>query len=811
MIRRSNKSRQALQRCRPEKMRHMNAPIAPLAVSGNVPEPLKAYPQFVVWRLIQRPGEPKPAKLPFDPKTGQAASATEPATWSDYGTAARAASTGRFNGLGFVFTNEDPFAFIDLDNCRDQVTGDWFPYAITVAQSKFSGAAWETSQSGQGRHGILRVSNKAAFANKSRKWASGGDRFECYTQGRFVAFGYCDWSRLDLETDCGPALEEWVPDRQSGRPGVIEWEDAARSDYAGPTDDDELVRRASESKGGAATILGQAPSFAALWSGHPSELAKFFPDGSARRPFDNSGAELALANAFAWWTGCNPVRIERLMNRAPLCLREKWQMRGEYRVRTITSAIAGSDRKYFTAKDRREQRLQADMAIGDDLPAPPLPSVMTLDEMLRDLVHIGFGSQIVHRISRTIRSKEDAASEYAASFTDKNTGKIDQQGNPVTKRHRTLELWRSDANRTSVDQVTWQPDKPEICQALDANGSGQRAYNLWTPPRLMAAPTNWMEWANPFLQHVAYLVPIEAERTRFLQWLAHIVQRPGELPHSCYLMIATTTGIGRGTLASILTRSFRGYVAANADVGMLLNKTFNGRLSQKLLATVDEIREGDGAQRYRQQENFKSAVTEEERHVNPKFGRQYVEKNCCRWLLFSNHLDALPFDNNDRRVIVIENPTTPATPAWFEHLHKIINFPAFIASVQHYLATLNISDFKPGERAPMNAAKAKAVASMENVADKAARQFAATWPGDLATVGDLREFLGNDTPGNSGAMRHVIERAGMKTAHQVKIAGKLQTVLIVRGSLDGSDLTNTPNAAIVCSISTAQTTFRFTA
>ncbi|MBN9551739.1 MAG: hypothetical protein J0H31_23475, partial [Alphaproteobacteria bacterium] len=490
----------------------MNAHIPPHALSGNVPTPLKALPQFVVWRLVHRAGEPKPAKLPFNPKTGNPASTTDSRTWTDFDTATCAVAGGQYAGVGFVFTADDPFAFIDLDDCRDPATGEWSPHAAMIVQSVFPGGSWETSQSGKGLHGILRVSNKAAFANKSRKWANGGARFECYTEGRFVAFGHCDWSRLDLETDCGPVLAAWVPERQSGYPGVVEWEDTARSDYAGPPDDDELIKRAIKSKGGPAAVFGKAPSFAALWNGIAAELGEFFEDRSGKRPFDHSGAELALANALAWWTGCNPVRIERLMTRAPLCQRTKWYTRGDYRARTITSAITGPNRKYFTAKDRREQQVQADMVIGDDLPTPPLPSIMTLDEMLRDLVHIGFGSQIVHRVSKTIRSKEDAASEYAASVTELDSGKIDQNGNPVRKQHRTLELWRRDRNRASVDQITWQPDKPEICQALDANGSGQRAYNLWTPPRLMTPPASWLEWANPFVQHVGYLVPIEAER-----------------------------------------------------------------------------------------------------------------------------------------------------------------------------------------------------------------------------------------------------------------------------------------------------------
>lgn len=778
------------------------------AIAGNllVPDALKAYQQFVVWKLVQRPGQPKPIKLPVDPKTGLSASTTDPTSWADFDTAKREFARGSYNGIGFVFTAADPFAFVDLDDCRDPATGIWSSSAKTLTQEIFPGMAWETSQSGNGLHGITHVTDKAAFANKARKWSdASGQRFEFYSADRFVAFGQCDWTQLDLSTDYGPALAAWVPDRHSNRPSVVEWEDAARTDYVGPADDDELMRRALAGNGGLAA-LGKAPAFAALWNSDAAELGKFFPD-SGNRPFDHSAADLALGNALAWWTGCNPVRIERIMSRAPLCQRDKWQKRGDYRARTIISAIASPNRKYLTAKDRREQQLQADMVVGDDLPTTPLPKLMTLDDMHSYLVHIGFGSQIVHRGSKTIRSKEDAASEYAASVTEIDTGKLDKGGNPIIKRHQTLELWRRSRNRTSTDVFTWQPDQPEICRALETTGSGQLAYNLWTPPQLLPAPTNWQEWAKPFIDHVGYLVPIEAERTRFLQWLAHVFQRPGELPHTCYLFIATTTGIGRGTLASILTRTLRGYVAANADVGMLLNKSFNGRLSQKLLATVDEIREG-GGQRYQQQENFKSALVEEERFINPKFGRQYGEKNCCRWLLFSNHLDALPFDNSDRRVIVIENPTTPAPPQWFEYLHGIMNKSAFLASVQHYLSTLDISAFKPGERAPMNAAKLRALKSMERPADTAARQFAETWRGDLATVADLREFIGNDDAPSTSGWKHVIERAGMRTARQQKIAGKLQTVLIVKGSLTPDDLACVSNDAVATAIIKARSDFR---
>jgi len=65
-------------------------------------------------------------------------------------------------------------------------------------------------------------------------------------------------------------------------------------------------------------------------------------------------------------------------------------------------------------------------------------------------------------------------------------------------------------------------------------------------------------------------------------------------------MIATTHGIGRNWLSSVLARVLRGHVACSVDLGAILESDFNGALSQKLLAVVDEAHEGmDGASRWK--------------------------------------------------------------------------------------------------------------------------------------------------------------------------------------------------------------------
>ncbi len=67
-----------------------------------IPEVLRAYPQWVGWRYEARDG--KRTKVPYDAKTGERASSTDPSTWSTYEQAR--AVKNHYDGLGFVFTLE---------------------------------------------------------------------------------------------------------------------------------------------------------------------------------------------------------------------------------------------------------------------------------------------------------------------------------------------------------------------------------------------------------------------------------------------------------------------------------------------------------------------------------------------------------------------------------------------------------------------------------------------------------------------------------------------------------------------------------
>jgi putative DNA primase/helicase len=117
----------------------------------GIPGVLKAWPQWVCWALRLEDGKWK--KVPVDPKTGRFASSTKPSTWGTFDQAweyYQSRKGGGIDGLGFVFTEDDPYAGIDLDKCRDIETGEIAPWALEIVTKMNSFT--ELSPSGTGLH-----------------------------------------------------------------------------------------------------------------------------------------------------------------------------------------------------------------------------------------------------------------------------------------------------------------------------------------------------------------------------------------------------------------------------------------------------------------------------------------------------------------------------------------------------------------------------------------------------------------------------------------------------------------------------------
>jgi hypothetical protein len=390
----------------------------------------------------------------------------------------------------------------------------------------------------------------------------------------------------------------------------------------------------------------------------------------------------------------------------------------------------------------------------------PTAKKWTLAQMEQDLIFVANGSQVADiNNPRGVLPISDFKNLTAASQMIVNVPA--KGGGTRAMRVLTFSLWLNSVKRKEVRTLTFNPAD----EALTVNPHGESALNTWRDFSFDTPPDDWRERAQPFVRHVEWLWVEEAGV--FLDWQAHIVQKPGELPAFGFLHIAPTQGMGRNWVASVLARVLGNVTALGVDLASILNGGFNGTLAGKILAVVDEIDEGGPGGNYQRAQKLKSLITEEVRTINPKFGRITHEFNVCRWLIFSNSLTALPLEGDDRRFYVSRCDDRPRAAEYYTELYKLRDDPQFIASVAHYLRQRDISAFKPGAIPPINAAKRSLLDRTRSEAEEVLQERLPSWPSDLIDSEMLRNILGDDMP-SGRAMRHICDRVGMTKIGRLK-------------------------------------------
>lgn len=730
-------------------------------------EALKAHRQFIVYRLelsALRPG--KLDKLPCD-ASGRVVSAHDAAHWmSAAGATSRAQQFGTGWGIGFVLTPDSKRFCLDIDNCL-QPDGQWSPLALQLC-GMFPGAAIEISASGTGLHVWGSYSGDMP-AHACKNTALG---IELYTDKRFVALGRPDGTVGDVATDCTLPLQVAIalyfpPDSGDG---LAQWTTEPVPEWRGPVDDSELIRRASAAQSTASAFGGKA-GFADLWTGNLEALGRSYP--AEGRAYDASSADAALAQRLAYWTGANCERIERLMRQSALA-RDKWDAHGSYLSRTILGAVGRQEEVLVDESARRREQIEEAMAIGEGSDEIRLAGTVALDEMLPRFVFIQDGQQVVDlQQPQHVAALGDWKATLKASTTTLEVkGQYNFDGTPKTKTYETSALWEKNPLRQISQAVTFLAGGKRVVR----DPKGREAVNTWNAPARLTAPGD----PSVFLDHVAYLFGEDAPR--FLDWLAHIEQKPGELPQSGWLHISDKQGTGRNWIASVIARLWPGYAAVNFDLSALFRTGFNDRLSSKIIAVVDEINEGQNESKWRNSETMKSLINEGQRTINPKFGRIREEFNACRWLVFSNHRSALALNETDRRFNVVIREGTPRDAEYYRRLYAALKAPGFIAGVAHTLRTRDLSEFNPGAHAVMTAAKEAVVAASRSEADEVLVDVVKYWPADVIHSSALGELMTGQLGGKiTPAHRHALERRGIRVRkNPVRVGNMTARVAILR-------------------------------
>jgi primase-polymerase (primpol)-like protein len=120
-------------------------PVYPIV--ENIPEELTRLDQWVNW-FWKLDGD-KYTKPLIDPKTLKGGSHSDPSTWGTFEQALNKLNNHKWlAGIGFAFSENDPYAGIDLDDCRNTETGEITPFALSIIHKLNSYTEISPSQRG---------------------------------------------------------------------------------------------------------------------------------------------------------------------------------------------------------------------------------------------------------------------------------------------------------------------------------------------------------------------------------------------------------------------------------------------------------------------------------------------------------------------------------------------------------------------------------------------------------------------------------------------------------------------------------------
>jgi hypothetical protein len=423
---------------------------------------------------------------------------------------------------------------------------------------------------------------------------------------------------------------------------------------------------------------------------------------------------------------------------------------------------------------------------GSDQIGNNFQKIMDLPEMLEKYAYIEHGKGVVPRGNPSaILAFDEFKLATAGSFL-----KIEERAVPIAN------MWIKSEERLTAHTRTFRPGAGEFT----ADPEGINAINLWVPGGPVSTPEYYEDCAQPFFDHVSYLIPDELMLSLFLDYLAHIEQRPGEKAGFGWLMVTDETqGIGRNWMTGVLARIWSSYTALDFNLITAIKDSFTGRLSKKLLVVVNEIVATQVKDRHEFVERTKNLVTDETIEINPKFGRRHTEYLLARWIIFSNHIAAMPLSDHDRRFAVVQNPSTPMPAAYYQKLYALHSDAEFIASVRRVLAEREInSDIQA--KAPESKAKERVVEATRPPMDSALMEIKGCWPGDLIRASVCKQIvkhlmgLSDDelTENQSAALNYAYRRCSFVSLDKKNRFGtKVERVYALRDAEKWNELSKT--------------------
>ena len=262
------------------------------------------------------------------------------------------------------------------------------------------------------------------------------------------------------------------------------------------------------------------------------------------------------------------------------------------------------------------------------------PAVTTLaNEALYQLIKYVYVVSCERFVLVTNPSMEKRRSK--TQFNDENYGMRQY----INNQNPSDYIIRHCADTNVVNHIDMHPSHDLIY--LDEDGD--KILNIF-PPNI-PIPDIELPDPKPFLDHVLHIYNGNQDQAdHVLRWMAHVLFKPEHrMRHG--IVTSGDKGTGKSMIADVMEALLheRGYSKVKPDI---FTDRFQDWIEGIRLAVIEEVELfGQG----RKLNQVKEYFTGNRFTINPKGKPVYKINNFCNYMLFSNYINPIPLEPNDRR------------------------------------------------------------------------------------------------------------------------------------------------------------------
>ena len=553
---------------------------------------IKKQPIWVGWKLVKKPDQPKPTKVPIQ-KDGNFASSTNAVTWATYDQLP--------GNKGIVFEPTVGIIGVDFDNCvtDGEITNEQIAKFVKASKTYI-----EYSPSGTGIH-LLFKSTERIDLESNKHHLTDTESVEVYTWGRYFTFTGNEHpdSKPLMEIDADMFIQLLT---QLGYPWKSRIEQLP-----------EMVESTS--------YLSKEDVLTKMFASKNGEKMKRLYDGDTTDYHnDQSNADFNLCLTLSFWTNRDRSLIEQIWLESPLGQRDKTQKRQDYRTRTIDRAIAYTKDVYKPparqlAAQHEEDDIDYDFVLKK-----------TKDDYVPDL--------IILNINRVLRKHPEFAGKFRRNVfshmveTCYDSQKWETLTDGVILRVREFIA----ENFYFFSRLSNQMTQEAILTVAEDNRVN--------PPRDYFSGLVWdgVPRLNSWLHHVYGVPDDELHQQIGANWMKGLVKRvmqPGcQFDH--VLILVSGQGMRKSTSIRLLGQPWHVETTHSTD-----NKDFYLLLAQNVIV---EFSEGEILDRT-SVKKLKAEITKTEDQIRPPYERGIIRMpRSCVFAVTTNELEFKDSTGNRR-------------------------------------------------------------------------------------------------------------------------------------------------------------------